>query len=291
MTELKPFLTEIADAIREVDGSQELIPALEFPNLIRRFTYTPPPQNQEEFEAASWDEIAKLSAEDIDRLIALGVTKNVEFSGIGTFPMQLVHGSAYNLASGSGMNAMVFLAKDCIANDLSHAKTIVKTVWQDSLVKLYLDTTVWDALPADLRRNIVEVKLPCFAEPYELLSLNCPALTYVSSKLFIPSVPEIFSGESNVESNYFSGSMYPKPNTGTPEGSTYKWFQAHSTKDERIKKFNDAALHWWLRGPSSYNNGYVTAWYFNRVNQDGILASNNVERTDGVVPAFCIGKV
>ena len=241
------------------------------------------PANQEEFNGASWDDLAGVDG-DLSDLINKEVTKDVELSGIGTFKFQLVHDVAYDKTSG-GKNHLVMLAKDCITDhNQKHANSNVKTIWSGSLVKTYLDTTVWNALPAELQRNIVEVKLPCFTEPYTYNSQNCPSLTYVNSKLFLPSVPEIFDGKSNVDSNYSSGSLYPKPNTGTPEGSTYKWFQVHNTNNDRIKKFSNSARVWWLRSP--YYNSSI--WRFCGVLNGGSLGSTGVNDTDAVAPGFCL---
>lgn len=237
------------------------------------------PSNQVEFEASSWSNIKNLEADDINKLIELGVYKTEQI-GNEQIQFQLVSGAQYTLSSGSGQNKMVFLAKNLLPTAPQMNTVNKSTTWKTSLVKQKLDETYFGQLPEDLQKEIVEVKLPCFSTPYEYNSNVAPSLEYVNSKLFIPSSPEIYPKDK-----LKNKADYPQTDQETTwEGKPFKWYETHTEEADRIKNYKTSASYWWLRSPSHYDE----FWRFDSVNIIGYHSCNVVTSTYFLVAAFCL---
>ena len=273
---LTGFFTEIADAIREVDGSQEPISALNFPDRIKRFTYVPSPQ--EVFEAMSWHDIKQLSSDKINAFVESGVYKT-EQVGTDSIQFQLVSGEQYDLASGSGKNKMVLLAKNLLTSTQKMANTAASTTWKTCLVKQNLEKTIYPQLSADLQNEIEEIKLPCFSTPYEGGTNNNPSIEYVNSKLFIPSASEILP-----QSQLDNSANYPITDPSTWEGNQFKWYENHTENSDRIKKRSTSAQPWWMRSPY-----HRSAYGFVSISNAGVFGAGfAVTSSARVAVTFCL---
>ena len=167
---------DIADAIREVNGTQDQIPALEFPNLIRKMTYTPPsiPRTQEEFNLCSWDELvyhssqcSKNGIQEYNHL--LGFYKDISvYDGTSSPSMTSIKGKLIglnhdDLVSG-GKAGFTFQLTDGLSFHLGMAgfqmnESNYKTGgWESSYMRKWMLDSLERTLPYDLRDNIKPVK-------------------------------------------------------------------------------------------------------------------------------------
>ena len=262
MAALKPFLTEIADAIREVDGSEEPIPALEFPNLIRRFTYNPPPpQSSEDMNMLDWSQLAEFSlqaASDPEKFAYMvdaehKLEKDTEVEGVGPVKARIIGVNHDEFVAGDKAGFTIQLC-DGLSNSIPTVFRMNETDtnaggWAVSEMRTTNLPLLKAALPADLQALI---------QPVRKMTSTTNSGTDVSEtedELFLLSLVEsIGTGKENYSDNPIAESNYLYF-----EGSQYEYYVNHPTKaDHIIKDQSGSAARAWFRSirPSSATNFY-----------------------------------
>lgn len=132
--------------------------------------------------------------------------------------------------------------------------------WDSSVMKNWLNNTVFTLLPQELQNGILAVDKTCQQGSAD----SGATTTSTNNKLWLPSAREIFGG-SDYES---SGLVYTTQ---------------FSTASARIKfNSNGSASGWWTRSANSTNSSY-----FRFVCHDGSVSGNNAYSSYGVVFGFC----
>ena len=201
------------------------------------------------FSSASWkdiDRVATLAQENASAFSGyVGKTKSVAISGYNSHTFSVVGVAA---DSGSGFT---FCCDDILEKRAMNSSSTTSGGWESSAMRSWLSGTLLKALPSDLQGAIKAVSKKNTA--------NYGAAT-TSDKLWLLSATEV-------------GLV-----SGAAEGSKYPAFADNAA---RVRKFDGAASHWWLR--SVYSSSY-----FRYVNSGGSLGDDLASSDNGVVPCFSI---
>jgi len=141
--------------------------------------------------------------------------------------------------------------------------------WPETLMRTYLNTTVYNSLPTVWRNVIKSVRVLSSAGE------TSPEIVTSIDKLFLFSYAEVG----------FSVSTVPYCNE-IDEGAETKQFPIFTDNNSRIKKHYNgtgSAAYWWLRAPRATN-----ATSFTNVGSNGSANNNGANNSNGVAFGFCI---
>jgi len=227
-----------------------------------------------DFETASWDTI-KTNVENNSSYYAVGCEKTVslDLDNDGTAEKDYVVRVSNNSESDScndinySKTACGFTVefKDIISKSVMNTTNTNNGGWEESKGREYVNSTIYDALPADLKAVIS----PTIVVTGHKTGANN---TITVDKLFLLSEYELFG------SNYFSGNE----STFTRQFDYYKNTGTGTENVKDVKKYNNATFESWLRTP--YDEGFLLLHSLGRDYYDS--SSNNY----GISPAFKIGS-
>ena len=259
-------------------------------------------------DSYSWDELADISRQisqaetpadalevargyglvDKDGAIIGDRLKSVEYDGI-PHHVQLVGINHDELADGSGYAGLTFMFSEILCAKPMHDAAYDDGGWEASDMRSFLNTSVLDKLPADLREHIVAVR----KYTNNVGGTEDPScVTATEERLWLFSYCELAGERARLT---FSEGYRYLADIMNAEGSQYAYFEQNdimpqSNSDCLVRQYEDEADYWWLRSASpdlSLADGVVT---FNRVGPNGDPFHFATTCTDvaGVLPGFCI---
>ena len=200
----------------------------------------------------SWDEIiAAIDDGTARQRYAVGAWKPLDLGEFGVINMQLAGFELDVRADGNGMAATTWIAIELLPEKhrMNPDSIGMADGWEKSELRAYLQDTVMNAIPTNVRTRLVSVtKRQCTFGGWEQRT---------EDQLWIPDIDEIFG-----------------------ENSTYyDLFQDDFIK--RIKQSNGSAAWWWLRSATNYAFAHT-------VNYRGSNINDTVNNSGGVALGFCL---
>lgn len=222
------------------------------------------------FSSDSWATIAKNVKAGNGWLYKVGDTKRISMGSFGTHTLRLANttGCTNGETSDSGCGFIVefadIIAEDAMTSSASSGEN--KDGWPSSRVRTYINGTIYNALPNDLKSVIASSNI------VSSHGTKSGALTYKSTdKLFLLSTKEVYGYET-------SGSL---SGITIPSGSETKQLDYYKKYKNYIKKYNNKDSDWWLRSADD-------TLYYIYVGYDGYQDYDNVDYSYGISPAFKI---
>lgn len=218
------------------------------------------------FSSDSWATIAKNVKAGNGWLYKVGDTKTISMGSFGTHTLRLANttGCTNGETSDSGCGFIVEFA-DIITKDAMNSTDTNSGGWPASDMRTYINGTIYNALPSDLKSVIVSSKI------VSSHGTKTEALTYNSTdKLFLLSSKEVFGGELSSGTNIIR-----------PSGSETKQLDYYKKYENYIKKYNNKDSDWWLRSADDTEYFYLVLDY-------GHEDFDNAGYDYGISPAFKI---
>lgn len=227
-------LDEIANAIRAKTGKTEAMTPIEMARAInepssyawKKYSVTPPAFSN----ATSWADIGGAIAADINGDIDLstiwniGDTKDVTLTTGETIQLQIA-GFNHDTYSDGVTAPVTLVMKDCLNTKAQMNSSGTNSGgYPASAMKTYVNTNIYDKLPADLKLLVAPVKKKWYTTYNDANSL-----TEGNYNVWLLSEAEVFDSVTQT--------------IGTGEGTKYPIFTDNAS---RIKKVNGRADTWWL---------------------------------------------
>lgn len=225
-------------------------------------------------EEASWNEINNIAqANKAQQLWSVGDTKNIVVSG-ETITMQIIGFNHDTLTSG-GAAKITFGMKDLMANTRQFNRDDEAVGgYSTSQIHSYVDNTVYNSFPSDLRSVIKPVN--------KKVNSGYPNwdVSTVAMNVFLFSMCEIYTvGTGNAHWSV----------RGDGSGSRYAHFSSNSTRIKRLANGSGNANTWWTMTPMIST---VDAWRceISDMGSDGTSSgSGEAQNTrNGVCFGFCV---
>lgn len=203
--------------------------------------------------SASWEQISEIiGPEDV---LNIGDEKTIKIGG--TNYIAQIYGFHHDDRVGGGKARITFGLKGLYPPTKKHQETDTNAGgWNASLIRSYLNGTVYNALPSDLKSVIKQVNKPTANGGSQAGTIVVDS----EDKLFLFSEVEVFG--TNGRSRAGEGSKYP---IFTDSSSSIK------------------GSDWWLRSPI-FSNVYT----FCRVLDNGGLYNTEANFAHGVAFGFCV---
>lgn len=218
-------------------------------------------------EQATWSEINTLSQAGLaDALWSVGDTKNITLTTNETLTMEIIGFNHDDLTTG-GKAPITFGMKNLMEDTRGmNYQATNSGGYRNSKMKSWLDSTVYDGLPEDLKSVIKTVNKKTSAGSGSS-TINTDAV-----KVFLFSEIETFG--DNVYS--MSG-----------EGSLYTRFTSNSSRTKNMSNGSGSANNWWLRSPvvSPWAN---YSYSFGSVDNNGRSDYAQSQTGYGVCFGFCV---
>lgn len=219
----------------------------------------------------SWAQIDALGTDGVlGKMFALGDTKDVTLSGIGTMTLQIADFDHDYLSGATTANkaAVTFLCKNLLYQTYQmNSSDTNNGGFPSSSLRSTLDGSIYNALPSDLKAVIKT------AYKWYGTGNNTTNGKWSGHKLWLPLTFEMFG-----ESSY-------SPATERTKGNA-RQYPIFTNNASRIKKMNngDGSAQWyWLASPrASYSA------YFCIVNDGGSSTTGNASASNGVCFGLCV---
>lgn len=222
------------------------------------------------FSENSWETIAKVfKSGRAYEYWNLGDIKEIELGDGYTYEVQIVDltPNRYEFSDGSGYSNGVLQFVKCFATEYQMNSSATNVGgYSDCILRIELNTTIYDLFPDDLKNVIPEVLIAS-----GIGDSTQSGTSYSNNKLFLASEFEVFG------SRIFS--------IGSLEGfRQFGYYDRNNIVSERIKtSVNELSSSWWLRSSVS---GYATHFCF--VNADGTALCDYANASYGVCPCFAL---
>ena len=216
--------------------------------------------------ATSWADIGSAIASDINGDIdlstiwSIGDEKDVALTTGETVQLQIA-GFNHDTYSDGATAPITFIMKDCLNTGAQmNSSNTNAGGYPASAMKTYVETNIYDKLPADLKSLVAPVKKKWYTTYNDVNSL-----TEGNYNVWLLSEMEVFG------TNTYT--------IATGEGTKYPIFTDDAS---RIKKANGTADWWWLGSCSKNNSMFFIAVGSNGSNINGFATSSY-----GVVVGLC----
>ena len=222
------------------------------------------------FSEDSWDVIAaNVRAGNLSRY-KVNDTKEIEITGYGKKIVRIANTSTPDECKKDGFSqtacGFVVEFQDIITYYSANPYYDNYGGWKDSDVNKFLNGTIINKFPKDLKENIIETYVVSNNGYYNSTLLNS------TEKLYLLSTKEVYGT---------NGSFSDPSHSKTRQLDYYEIYNSYSNK---IKSYNGYSEYWWLR--SAYTDG-TDAFY--RVDSAGHYWGTYAISYYGVAPAFRIG--
>ena len=214
----------------------------------------------------TWAQIAAASEKHIAKDIwQIGDEIDIALSG-ETLTLVILGFEHDDLADGSGKAGITFglknLMKDKRAINSSH------TFYQNTTMHSWLNSTVYNGMPAELR-NVIKSVNKTVLKTVNMPPNGAPELTYgaISTKVFLPAVYEA--------SGYGS----------SKEGNRYSYYATNSSLTKRLSNGSGSIAEWWTR---SYFEGLNPSYYWYCGAQESGMPAAAPSESKGVSFNFCV---
>ena len=233
------------------------------------------PQPSKSFAEDSWDTIAKAVKAGKTEKYKVGDTKEVDLGTYGKHKVRIANMSTPDECKQEGFSqsACGFVVEftDIITTHKMNDTVTNKGGWPGSQMKTFIDKYIYNSLPDDLKKVIIDTKT--VSGHGELDSEN-----HISTdKLYLLATAEVWKDGDHADAardktrqlDYYSS-----------KGVTTSSYAAAIKKDS-----TGTAAEWWLRGASSnFDFDFYYSW------NNGAMSDTNADYSSGVSPAFRIGK-
>ncbi|MBQ6135055.1 MAG: InlB B-repeat-containing protein, partial [Bacilli bacterium] len=224
------------------------------------------------FEDDSWDTIVKLIQLDQTDTYNVGDTREIDMGTLGTHTLRIANKSTPSECSDSTFSksacGFVLEFADIISKNYMNSTNTSIGGWNSSAMRTYVNGTIYNALPEDLKAVIISTKI---ASGYEKAANeeDRGGVYYSTDKLYLISYVEMYGADL----------VYDTLKTDITRRLDYY------VSGSRIKKYNDSATSWWQRdGSTNWNNKFLYV-----SNTGSGLDSDGASETFGVSPLFRIG--
>ena len=227
------------------------------------------------FAEDNWKTISNNIKKGNDSCYKIGDTKIIDMEQFGTHTLRIANKSTPNECSNPNYSQTVcgFVVEfeDIISMNIMNNSTTNSGGYENVEMRSYLNETVYNSLPFDLREVIINTKT--VSGHNELESNN-----YITDdKLFILAMPEVFDYSIYTYTGLVSEKNY------TRQLDIYKQHNVNDISYEfAYKKYNNRNEEWWLRTISP--NGFMLQCIWGRFTTGHIP-----NQLGGVSPAFRIG--
>lgn len=143
--------------------------------------------------------------------------------------------------------------------------------YANSAIHSYLNSTFFDLIDADIRKDIKQVKIPYRKDSGTSTTITSGS-NGLSAKIFLLSATEIS----------FSFTTYMPSGEGT-ELAYFKGCADSSSDSKRVARLNGSTTLWWLRSPRCDTSSYALC-----VNSDGSWNNNSCASSLGIRPALIL---
>lgn len=218
------------------------------------------------FATSTWAEIkaavqAGIGGLDLSQHWAVGDTKSVMLTTGDVIELQIA-GFNHDTYSDGVTAPITLVTKNCLNGSATMNESDTNTGgYPASTMKTYVETTIYNRLPSDLKAVVAPVKKKCYTT-YN----NTNSLSEANYNVWLLAEAEVFDSVSYT--------------IGNGEGTKYPIFTDNAS---RVKKINNSANWWWLR---SCRRG--SSFDFVVVSYDGYVSSNVASGSGGVVVGLCV---
>ena len=279
-TSLNGAVTVTLDKVATEEVSEEYTCKLEFSAVERENTV----DKLSQFANDSWSTIAANVRSGNTSKYNIGDTKEVDIGDLGKHKVRIANMSeCTNGETSETACGFVLEFVDILTEQQFNGTNIVTGGWKDSKLRTYINDTLYNALPSDLKSVIATTNVISGH-----LSSSSESNFETQDKLYILSLRELFSD--------FVGDDALAYDTAVNTTRTLDYYVKMGTTTGNhlatIKYYNSVAANWWLRVPIHFPSqeliGIGTSPCFFSIGQDGAFSTGLPSASVGVSPAFRI---
>jgi hypothetical protein len=284
------ILTDIADAIREVNGKSVKYKPKDMASAIRRIGQKP----LYDFATATDEELTEMVNAYYNGIITLDEVKSVwsvgdkrkinlsamEATGVGESHvaqeqyftiLDFEHDDLVTSASGKTKALITVQQLNVLSNGTTAEDGYMNSTdtntngWDGSVRRTWCNNVYYNALPSNIKSLIKQIT----KQNYKVY--NSTTLSTTNDYIFLPSETEIFATKGM--------------SAGNTEGTQYEYYttSANKIKYKGNTSTIGSAYMWWERSPFSGGTSY-----FCSVGSGGTANSYYASFAFGLAPAFCI---
>ncbi len=237
------------------------------------------------FSTDSWETIVNAVKNNNTDAYNIGDEKEIDMGDLGTHTVRVanktVPDECHNEVFSQTACGFVIEFSDIIVKHNMNSELSNVGGWPASSMAKYVNSTIYDALPENLKNNILDTMV---VSGYGANDVD----NFISNnKLYLPSAMEIWD-KVNDTYGFYDGVMhqFDTAENNTRQLDYYKKIGVNASNyATAVKKYNDEASPFWLRTPEGTGNAYFIA-----VGSDGSFDVRGAVGNYGVSPAFRIGK-
>ncbi len=207
-----------------------------------------------------------------------GATKDVDLGSLGTHTLRISNTTTPSECSNSGFSetacGVVLEFADIIDEQRMNHSTSNEGGWESSELRTYLNSTVYNLIPEEIRSNIIDTYVVSGHGSKDSNNFT------TTDKIYLLSTKEVWGkeGTTNICTR----------DTAEVETRQLDYYKDQGIKTDSnngaIKKYNGNTKNWWLRTADSADGDD-----FMRVNDTGHWGDSTANVTNYVSPAFRIG--
>ena len=230
------------------------------------------------FADDSWATIASVVRQGLaSSTYNIGDTKEVYVSGYGTFTVRIANMSTPSECNTSGFSqsgcGFVVEFVDIITEHVIYEQYSMSGGYPASSMRTFLNNTIYNALPSDLRNVIINTTVVSGHER------NVTSNYTSVEKVYLLSTKEIYDPDDM--------------DTASDSIRQLDYYKNYNTNEDNpsaaIKYYGSAINDWWLRTPYRSNN--ASFYYVGEgvIGSSGTILFGGIDYALGVAPAFRIG--
>lgn len=218
------------------------------------------------FATSTWAEIkaavqAGIGGLDLSEHWAVGDTKSVTLTTNEVIELQIA-GFNHDTYSDGVTAPVTLVMKNCLnTTSVMNSGGTNAGGYPASAMKTYVETNIYNKLPADLKAIVAPVKKKCYTT-YDQAS----SLSEANYNVWLLAEAEVFDSVSST--------------VGNGEGTKYPIFTDSAS---RVKKLNGSTEYWWLRSAR-----YSVSVSFVDVDSNGMVDYRNASYSFGVAVGLCV---
>lgn len=236
-------------------------------DTVKRYKVDLPLDYSTTLKNNTWSQIDMVSRSGkASSVWSIGDEINITVSG-ETLTLVILDFNHDDLADGSGKAGITFglknLMKDKRAINSSH------TFYQNTTMHSWLNSTVYNGMPAELR-NVIKSVNKTVLESVNYPPQSVPELTYgaISTKVFLPAAYEVLGA-----------------NGDSKEGARYSYYATNSSTSKKLSNGSGSVSDWWTR---SYFQGLTPSLYWYCGAQESGMPAAAPSESKGVSFNFCV---
>ena len=222
----------------------------------------------------SWRKINMISKQNkAKNYFKVGDEKELQI-GSETYHVQILGFNHDDKSDGSGKAGITVGLKEIITTEYNMNSTYINIGgWQNSKMRTYLQTDIYNSLPNDVKLVIKTVD-----KASDVGNKDEKTLVITHDNLFLFSFEEV--GFKSANATWFTSSSKKEKPYVPKQGIKYDFFINDTS---RIKYLDNSATRWWLRSTFIYNN---SSFYI--VKRNGNNNINFANNNNGIVFGFAI---